>query len=106
MLLPGCVAWMVQVPEVMNAAVVPLTVQMPVVCEVNATVRPELAVAVSVRGLPTVCAPGLLKVIVCGVRPAAFTVSVAGVLVIVPAELLTVTVNDDPLSVATVAGVV
>jgi hypothetical protein len=47
---------MVQVPEAMNAAVEPETVQTPVVAEVKATAKPELAVAESVSGVPTVCA--------------------------------------------------
>lgn len=64
---------------------------------------PELAVAVSVRGVPTVCVPGLLNVIVC---EAGLTVKVAELLVTLPAELLTVTVNDEPLSAVVVAGVV
>ena len=54
-------------PEAANVAVVPLTVQTLVVCEAKETVRPELAVATNVNGVPTVCVPGLLKVIVCGV---------------------------------------
>jgi hypothetical protein len=49
-----------------NVAVVPFTVQTPVVCELNVTVRSEVAVADSVRGLPTVCVTGALNVIVCG----------------------------------------
>ena len=65
---------MVQVPAAMNVAVVPLTVQMLVVCEAKLTVNPELAVATSVSGVPTVCVPGLLKVIVCGSKLIAFTV--------------------------------
>jgi hypothetical protein len=36
----------------------------------------------------------------------ALTVSVAALLVTLPVELVTVTVNDEPLSEATVAGVV
>src|ERR1035437_1912891 len=67
--LPGCVAWIVQVPVVTNVAVVPLTVQTLVVVEANATVRPELAVAESVSCVPIVCVPGLLKVIACEVVP-------------------------------------
>ena len=63
--MPACVAWMVQVPEAMNVAVVPETVQTLVVVEVKLTVRPELAVAESVSGVPTVWAPGLAKVMVC-----------------------------------------
>ncbi len=55
---------MVQVPEAINVADVPETVQTPVVAEVNATVRPELAVAESGSGVPTVWVPGLVKVMV------------------------------------------
>ncbi len=61
---------MVQVPDATNVAVVPLTVQIPVVVEVNDTANPEEAVAERVRGVPTICVPGLLNVIVCGVRAA------------------------------------
>ena len=52
---------------VINVAVVPLTVQTLVVEEAKLTVRPDVEVATSVSGVPTVCAPGLVKVIVCGV---------------------------------------
>jgi hypothetical protein len=55
---------MVQVPDATNVAVVPLTVQMLVVCEAKDTTRPEVAVADSVSGVPTVCVPGLEKVMV------------------------------------------
>jgi len=44
----------VQVPAVTKVTVVPLTAQTLVVCEVNVTVKPELAVADSVSGVPTV----------------------------------------------------
>ena len=54
-----------------KVAVVPLTVQTLVVCEVKLTGNPELAVATSVSGVPTVCAPGLAKVIVCDSNVAA-----------------------------------
>jgi hypothetical protein len=67
---------MVQVPAAMNAAVALLTVQIPVVVEVKDTVRPELAVAESVRGVPTVCVPGLAKVMVCAIG-AALTVKLS-----------------------------
>ena len=63
--LPACVAWMVQAPAAINVAVVPLTVHTPVVCELKLTGRPELAVATSINGVPTVCMPGFAKVIVC-----------------------------------------
>ena len=55
-----------QVPGVTKVAVVPLTVQAPVVSEANVTVKPELAVADSFSGVPTVCVAGALNVIVCG----------------------------------------
>ena len=54
------------VPGVTKVAVVPLVVQTPVVSEANVTVKPELAVADSGRGVPTVCVAGALNVIVCG----------------------------------------
>jgi hypothetical protein len=63
--LPDWFASIVHVPEAIKVADVPETVQMPVVVEVKVTAKPELAVAESVSGLPTVCAPGLAKVIVC-----------------------------------------
>lgn len=83
-------AWIVHVPEATNVAVVPLTVQTLVVVETNVTVNPELAVAANVSGVPTVCAAGVLKVIVCGVDPVAFTVklcdtAVAAAHVLLPA---------------------
>ena len=62
------------VPAATKVAVAPLTVQMLVVVEANETGRLELAEAVSVSGVPTICVPGLLNVIVCGVSGAAFTV--------------------------------
>jgi hypothetical protein len=58
----------VQVPTATKVAVVPLTVQTPVVREVNVTIKPELAFADSVSGLPTVWVPGALNVIVCGFK--------------------------------------
>jgi hypothetical protein len=45
-------------------------------------------------------------VVIAGATGAAFTVSVAAVLVAVPAVLLTTTANVDPLSEVAVAGVV
>ena len=62
---------MVQVPLVSMVAVVPEAVQTPVVVEAKLTVKPEVDEADSVSGVPTVCEPGLLKVMVC---EAAFTV--------------------------------
>ena len=64
-LLPACVASMVQVPAAMKLAVVPLIVQTLAVVEAKETGSPEVAVADSVSGVPTVCGPGLAKVIVC-----------------------------------------
>jgi hypothetical protein len=56
---------MVQVPAAMKVAVVPETVQTLVVVEAKLTVKPELAVAVSVSGVPMLCVLGAAKVIVC-----------------------------------------
>jgi hypothetical protein len=55
---------MEQLPTAMKLAVAPLTVQTAGVVEAKDTVSPELAVATSANGVPTVCAPGLAKVIV------------------------------------------
>ena len=56
---------MVQVPATRNVAVVPETVQTLAVDEAKLTANPELAVAESVKGVPTVCAAIALNVIVC-----------------------------------------
>ena len=53
MLLPACVAWMVQVPTETSVTVEPVspdTVQTAVVCELKLTVKPEEAVALTVNG--------------------------------------------------------
>ncbi len=68
MLLPAWFASMVQVPEAMKLATVPETVQMLCVVEVKVTAKPELAVATSVSGVPTVCVPGLAKLMLWGSR--------------------------------------
>jgi len=54
--LPPCDALIVQVPAATKVAVVPETVQMLVVVEAKLTVRPEVAVAERVSGVPTVWA--------------------------------------------------
>ncbi len=105
MLFPACVARIVQVPAATKVAVVPLTVQTPVVVEAKETCSPEVAVAANESGVPTLCVPGLLNVIVCEVGPAEVTVRVAELLVTLPAELLTVTLKVEPLSDVVVAGV-
>ena len=66
---------------------------MPVAVTLNVAVWP----AVTVRF--TGC------VVIAGATAAALTVSVAGPLVAEPAELLTTTLNVDPLSAVIVAGV-
>jgi hypothetical protein len=58
---------MVQVPLVANEAVVPETVHTPVVEDANATVNPDVAVALKFSVVPTVCVAIAAKVIVCGV---------------------------------------
>jgi hypothetical protein len=45
-------------------------------------------------------------VVIAGATPAGFTVKVAALLVAVPAELLTTTMNVEPLSEVVVTGVV
>lgn len=65
--LPGKLAFMVQVPVAPNVAVAPETVQTLGVVEAKETGRPELAVAESASGTPTVCVPGLLNVMNCAV---------------------------------------
>jgi hypothetical protein len=57
---------MVQVPVVTKLKAPPeVIVQTPVVDEVKLGVKLELAVALSVGVVPKLCAPGLLKVMVC-----------------------------------------
>ncbi len=65
-LSPACVAVILQLPIALNVAVVPETSHTLWVDDVYVTARPEVAVAVSVKGVPTICVPGLEKVIVCG----------------------------------------
>src|ERR1035438_8509896 len=48
--LPACVAWMVQVPTATSVTFVPDTVHTGAVCELKLTVKPELAMAMSVNG--------------------------------------------------------
>ena len=56
-----------QEPAVTNVNAPPeVTVQTPVVVEEKVTAKVELAVAVKVGVVPKVCAPGGLKVMVCG----------------------------------------
>ena len=50
LVLPACVACIVQAPAATSVTVVPETVHTGVVCEVNLTARPELAVAPTVNG--------------------------------------------------------
>ena len=71
--MPACVAWTEQVPAATKVAVAPLTVHTLDVVDAKETVKPELAEATSARGVPTVCAPGLAKAMLCAIR-AAWTV--------------------------------
>lgn len=58
---------MVQVPTATMVTVVPLTRQTFVVCELKLTVKPEVAVALTVNGaVPNVLGPSAANVIVCG----------------------------------------
>ncbi len=65
-------------PAAMKVAVVPETVQTPVVLEAKVTGSEEVAVALRVSGVPTVCAAMVGKVIVC----VPCTTSVAGVVTV------------------------
>ena len=71
---PDCEAVRVQMPTVRNEVCGPLTVQTFVVLETNVTANPEDAVAERVSGIPTVCAPGLLNVMLCTSGAWMFTV--------------------------------
>jgi hypothetical protein len=54
MALPGCVAWMVQVPAMTTDTVAPETKQTADVIEANLMGRPDVAVALIVKfGAPT-----------------------------------------------------
>lgn len=72
-LLPACEAVIEQVPAAIKVAVVPLTVQTVCVVEAKLTAKPEVAVAVSVSVVPTVCEAMESNVIFCAVSEAAFT---------------------------------
>lgn len=86
--MPACEAVIEQVPVAMKVAVVPLAVHTPGVVEAKETVSPEVAVAARVNGVPTTCAPGLAKVMVCALR----TVTVAVIEVVTATEFVTVSV--------------
>jgi hypothetical protein len=82
----------VQLPGATKLAVVPATVQTLAGAAVKATVRPELALALKVSGVPIVCAAIDAKLIVCDCC-AALTVSTIGVEALsVPDVPVTVTV--------------
>ncbi len=61
--MPACDAVMEHDPEPLNDAVLPVSEQAPTA--VKLTGKLELAVAPRTSGVPTVCVPGLTKVIVC-----------------------------------------
>ncbi len=73
MLLPAWLALTPQFPVLRKVTTLPEMLQFPFGTGVNVTASPELAVALSVRVLPTVCAGMELKVMVWDWR-AAFTV--------------------------------
>ena len=77
--MPAWLASTLQAPAATKVSVVPLTVQMGVVVEVNDTARPDVAVADSAGvATPTVGVAGAVKVmvIVCASKGAAPTVTV------------------------------
>jgi uncharacterized protein (DUF983 family) len=64
--LPAWLALMLQLPAVTKVSVPPVViVHTEVVLELNVTVNPDVAVAVSVGVVPKFCGPGLAKVITC-----------------------------------------
>ena len=68
--LPAWSELIVHVPAATNASTPPLViVQTPEVDEVNATVSPEVDVAVSVGVVPKFLVPGSTKVIDCEPKP-------------------------------------
>ena len=63
--LPACDAWIVHVPTATRVTVLTLTVHIDVVSDAKVTVRPEVAVAVSVNvPLPSAWLPGAVKLMV------------------------------------------
>jgi hypothetical protein len=64
-LLPACEAITPQLPTFRNVTPLPLMLQFPFGTTVKLTGRPELAVALTVRVVPKVCAGIGLNVIVC-----------------------------------------
>lgn len=67
MALPACEAVMVQFPEAIKEAMLPVTVQTEVVEDVKLTGKPELAVAFSVSGVPAVWVEMGLNVMLCAI---------------------------------------
>jgi hypothetical protein len=67
---PPWFASMMQAPAATNVAVVLETVQILVVVEVKVTARPEVAVAESVSGVPTVWVAISLKMMLCAIGTA------------------------------------
>jgi hypothetical protein len=65
MLFPACEAMTPQLPTFRNVTNEPLMLQLPFGTIVKLTGRPELAVALTVSVVPTVCAGIAPKVIVC-----------------------------------------
>ena len=80
MLLPGCDAVTVQVPGANRVRVLPLTVHTGAVLDANWTVNPEVAVAESAAGVPTVWLPGEAKVMLCVCTTAKLWVTVGAAL--------------------------
>jgi hypothetical protein len=95
----GTVTPILDALQLVAVAAVPLNFTVLVPC-----VAPKFAPLI-VTGLPTKPDVGF-RLVMLGATVAGFTVSVAPVLVIFPAVLLTTTANVEPLSVVAVAGVV
>jgi hypothetical protein len=96
----------VHVPAVTKVSAPPeVIVHTPVVDDENVGVSPEVAVAVNVGVVPKFCAPGLLKVIVCGACGVALFDALDALLVPMAFVAVTVKVYGVPLvSPVTVSG--
>ena len=73
--MPPCDAVIEHEPAATNVTVVPEIVQTELLFDANDTTKPELAIALKLSGVPTVCVAIAPKVIVCTVFTPAFTVN-------------------------------
>lgn len=90
MALPAWLAVKEQLPAATRVSALPLVVHTPGVVDTIVTGKPELALATSAAGVvPSVCGPGLAKVMVCAATATAkdCCTALAGATVVLPAWL-------------------